>query len=349
MKAIRVHEKGDPEVLTYEDAPDPTPGPDEVLIRVRAVGVNFADHLMRIGAYETDPPPFIPGLEAAGTIEALGPGVGTQPHVGGADGAQLDFSGGVGAEPPPWGALTVGQPVIAWARRSYAQLAVAPAWAVRPSPEGLPFDQAAAIPVAFGTAWHALVSLAKLQPGERVLIHAVGSGVGSAALLLAKQLGAWVVATAGQDWKLERARTMGADAVVNYESEDVAAEISRHTDGQGVHVALEGVGRATFPASVKSLASGGRLVIYGAPSGPRVELDTRLAINRNLTLFGMSITTSPLFPSTIDRFARDGLRRLAAGQLNPIVDSVFPLKDAAAAHRRMMDRAQFGKIVLWVD
>jgi NADPH:quinone reductase-like Zn-dependent oxidoreductase len=245
--------------------------------------------------------------------------------------------------------LTVGQSVIAWARRTYAQLVVAPAWAVRPAPDGLPFDQAAAIPVAFGTAWHALVSLARVQPGERVLVHAVGSGVGSAALLLAKQLGAWVVVTAGQEWKLERARTMGADAVINYDTQDVTEEISRHTESQGVHIVLEGIGRATFPASVKSLARGGRLVIYGAPSGPRVELDTRLAIARNLTLYGMSITTSPLFPATIDRFARDGLRRLATGQINPVVDSVIPLRDAAQAHQRMMDRAQFGKIVLWVD
>jgi NADPH:quinone reductase len=289
---------------------------------VRAVGVNFADHLMRIGAYDTDPAPFIPGLEAAGTVDALGEGV---------------------------EGLTVGQSVIAWARRTYAQLVVAPAWAVRPAPDGLPFDQAAAIPVAFGTAWHALVSLARVQPGERVLVHAVGSGVGSAALLLAKQLGAWVVVTAGQEWKLERARTMGADAVINYDTQDVTEEISRHTESQGVHIVLEGIGRATFPASVKSLARGGRLVIYGAPSGPRVELDTRLAIARNLTLYGMSITTSPLFPATIDRFARDGLRRLATGQINPVVDSVIPLRDAAQAHQRMMDRAQFGKIVLWVD
>lgn len=322
MKAIRVHEKGGPEVLTYEDAPDPVPADEEVLIRVRAVGVNFADHLMRIGAYPTDDPPFIPGLEAAGTIESVGPEV---------------------------EGLSVGEQVIAWAPRTYAQLAVAPGWAVRRAPDNMPFEQAAAIPVAFGTAWHALVSLARLQPGERVLVHAVGSGVGSAALLLAKQLGAWVVASAGQDWKLERARAMGADAVVNYASQDIAAEIARCTEGAGVHVVLEGVGRATFPASVKSLAREGRLVIYGAPSGPRVEVDTRLAINRNLTFYGMSITTSPAFKATVDRFARDGLRRLAGGQLSPVVDSVFPLREATTAHQRMMDRAQFGKIVLRVD
>jgi NADPH2:quinone reductase len=323
VKAIRVHETGEPEVLTYEDVPDPSPpGPNEVLIRVRAVGLNFADHLMRIGAYPTDEAPFIPGLEAAGTVEAVGSEVRD---------------------------LAPGEAVLSWGRRTYAELALAPSWAVCAAPEAIAFEQLAAIPVAFGTAWHALVTVAHLQAGERVLVHAVGSGVGSAALLLAKHLGARVIATAGQDWKLEQARSMGADATINYASADVAAEVARLTDGEGVHVVLEGVGRETFPASVKSLVRQGRLVIYGSPSGPRVEVDTRLAINRNLTLYGMSITTSPDFPDSIRSFARDGLPAFAVGGLNPVVDSVFPLADAAAAHRRMMDRAQFGKIILRVD
>lgn len=322
MKAIRVHETGGPEVLRYEDAPEPAYGPGDVLLRVKAVGVNFADHLMRIGAYPAGDPPFIPGLEAAGTVEAVG--------------AQA-------------AGLVPGQPVIAWARRTYASLAVAPRWAVRPAPEGLSFEQAAAIPVAFGTCWHALVSLARLQPGERVLVHAVGSGVGSAALLLAKRLGAWVVATAGQDWKLDRARELGADAVVNYATQDLAAEVSRLTDGQGVHVVLEGVGRATFPGSVSSLAPEGRLVIYGSPSGPRVELDTRIAISRSATFFGMSITTSPRFPDSVETLAREGLPWFEDGSLRPVVDSVYSLREASTAHRRLMDRAQFGKIILRLE
>lgn len=322
MKAIRVHQTGGPEVLIYEDAAEPKPSPDEVLLRVRAVGVNFADHLMRIGAYPAGEPPFIPGLEAAGTVEALG--------------AEVD-------------GLTLGQPVIAWGPHTYATLAVTPRWAVRPAPAGLSFEEAAAIPVAFGTSWHALVTLARVQPEERVLVHAAGSGVGSAALLLAKRLGAWVVATAGQDWKLERAHDLGADGAVNYATQDVAAEIARLTDGQGVHVVLEGVGRATFPASLSSLRPDGRLVIYGSPSGPRVELDTRLAISRNITLYGMSITTSPGFPDSVETFTREAFPWFEDGILSPVVDSVYPLQDAAEAHRRLMDRAQFGKIVLRVD
>jgi NADPH:quinone reductase-like Zn-dependent oxidoreductase len=324
MKAVRVHEKGGPEVLTYEDVPEPRPRSGEILIRVKAVGVNFADHLMRIGAYHSGPMPIIPGLEAAGTIVELG--------------ADVDST-----------RFAVGQDVIAWTHDSYAQLAVAPAWAVLPMPRGLTHQQAAAIPVAFGTAWHALVRKANLQPGERVLVHAVGSGVGSAALQFAKALGAWVVATAGQDWKLDRARAMGADATIDYSTQDVLAEVRRLTEGAGVDVVLEGVGKATFAASVGSLADNGRCVIYGAPSGPRVELDTRLAIARNLSLYGMSVTTSAHFPRTASDFEARALPWFADGTLKPVIDHVFPLRDAAQAHQRMMDRALFGKLILSVE
>lgn len=323
MRAIQVREFGGPEVLRYEEVPGPTPGPGEVLLRIKAVGINFADYLMRIGAYpNAGALPLIPGLESAGTVEALGEGV---THV------------------------TVGQRVLSWGRRSYAEFANAPGWAVQAAPDGLSFEELATIPVAYGTAWHALVVRAQVQAGERVLIHAAGSGVGSAALLLAKALGAWVVVTAGQDWKLERARAMGADATINYSTAaDVAAEVQRVTEGQGVNVVLEGVGKATFPASVKSLADEGRLVIYGAPSGPRVELDARPTIFRNLTLYGMSVTTSPRFADTVDAFSRIALPWFEDGRLKPVVDSVYPLAEVGDAMQRMIDRALFGKIILRV-
>ena len=323
MKAIRIHEHGGPEMLRYEDAPDAQPGPGEVLLRIKAVGLNFADYLMRLGAYpNAGPLPLIPGLESAGVVEALGEGVDD---------------------------LQVGQRVLSWGRRSYAELGIAPAWAVRPAPEGLSFEELAAIPVAYGTSWHALVRCAQVQAGERVLVHAAGSGVGSAALQLAKALGAWVVVTAGQDWKLERARELGADAIINYSTQDVAEEVQRATDGQGVQVVLEGVGKATFPASVKSLADEGRLVIYGAPSGPRVELDTRPAIFRNLTLYGMSVTTSRHFADSVDAFSRIALAWFEERRLKSVVDRVFPLAEAGAAMQHMVDRAQFGKVILRVD
>ncbi len=203
MRAMVVTEPGGPEVLQMQDVPDPVPGPDDVLIRVQAVGVNFADHLMRIGAYLRQEPPVIPGLEAAGVVEAVG----------------TEVRG-----------LSVGQRVLALGKRTYADLMVAPAWAVMPAPAGIGIEEAAAIPVAFTTAWHALVTCADLRPGERVLVHAAGSGVGSAAIQVAKELGGRVIATAGQDWKLERARELGAEATINYSTQDVAAGIQALTD-----------------------------------------------------------------------------------------------------------------------
>ena len=320
MRAIQVQETGGPEVLRIENVADPRPGEGEVLIRVHAAGVNFADYLARIGAYPpAGRPPLIPGLEAAGVVEAVGPGV-------------------TGVE--------IGQRVMAWARGTYAELAVAPAWAVYPAPETISLEEAAAIPIVFGTAWHALVSVASLQRDEWVLVHAAGGGVGSAAVQVARQLGARVIATAGQDWKLERARELGADAVAGYE--DFAETARQATDGRGVDVVLEGVGKATFAASVRSMAPGGRMVIYGAPSGPRVELDTREAITRNLTLYGISVISSPLFPATAESFAREALAWFDEGRLRPVVDRVYPLEEAAEAHRRLMDRDHFGKLVLRV-
>lgn len=322
MKAVRVHQPGEPEALRWEDVPDPSPGPGEVLLRVRAVGVNFADHLMRIGAYGPDRSyPLIPGLEAAGEVAALGPGV---------------------------EGLAVGQRVMGWLRNSYAEYAVVRADRLLPIPEPLSFEQAAAVPVVFATAWHALVTLTNVQPGERVLVHAAGSGVGSAAVQVAHRLGAWVVTTAGADWKLERARQLGADATVNYTTEEFAARVLELTGGQGVQVALEGVGRLTFPGTVKCLAEEGRLVIYGSPSGARVELDTRLAIFRNLTIYGMSVTTGRRFAETLASFRERALPLLARGELRPVIHATLPLPEAAAAHRMVMGREVFGKVVLVV-
>ncbi len=320
MRAIQVRETGGPEVLRLEDVPEPRPSDGEVLLRVHAAGVNFADYLARIGAYPpAGRPPLVPGLEAAGFVEALGPGV-------------------TGVE--------VGQRVMAWARGTYAELAVAPAWAVYSAPAALSFEEAAALPIAFGTAWHALVAVARIQPDEWVLVHAAGSGVGGAAVQVARQLGGRVIATAGQDWKLERARELGAEVVAGYEGFADAAR--QATDGRGVDVVLEGVGKATFAASVRSMAPGGRMAIYGSPSGPRVELDTREAITRNLTLYGISVISSPLFPATVESFAREALGWFEDGRLRPVVDRVYPLEQAAEAHRRLMDRAHFGKLVLRV-
>jgi len=321
VKAVVVHEFGEPEVMRYEDVPDPVPRQGEVLVRVRAVGVNFADHLMRRGAYHNKQAPLIPGMELAGEVVAL----------------DQDVSG-----------LDVGQRVFGWTSTgSYLELAAVPAAKLMPIPGHLSFDEAAAIPTVFGTAWMCLSVLARVQPGERVLVHAAGSGVGTAAIQVAKELGAWVLATAGSDWKLDRARELGADATINYQAtEDLAAEIGRATDGGGVHVVLEGVGRATFGASVQALVPMGRMVIYGSPSGARVELDTRHAIFKNLTLYGLAITQEPRTAQTISEFRAGCLPLFEERRLRPIIDRILPLDQAAEAHRVLLDRDQFGKLVL---
>jgi NADPH2:quinone reductase len=318
MKAMYVHQAGFPGELSFEDAPEPSLRDGAVLIRVAAVGVNYGDYLLRLGAYLARAEyPAIPGMEAAGVIEAVGPGV-------------------TGLEP--------GMRVLAWVQRGYAELVVTSAKNVLPIPQGLPFEQAAAIPVAFGTAWHALVTLARVQPGERVLVHAAGSGVGSASHPQAKQRGAGGLATPGQPWKLDRARELGADAVATYDA--VATDIKSLTDGRGVDVVLEGVGKTTFAASVRSMAEGGRLVTYGSPSGPRVELDTLEAIRRNLSLYGMWLGTTAQFPATMESFKTQALPWFEQGRITPVVDTVYPLRAAAAAHQRMVDRDQFGKLIL---
>lgn len=320
MKAVVARELGGPEVLRYEDLPDPIPGPGEVLVRVRAVGVNFADHLMRRGAYRGEPPPLIPGLEFAGEVAELGAGVDT---------------------------FAVGQRVFGWSRNTYAELVSVPVDRLLPIPEYLSLEEAAAVPLVYATAWQALAELARVQPGEHVLVHAAGSGVGMAALQLAKALGAWVLATAGEDWKLERARQLGADATLNYRlCADLAVAIMSATEGRGVDVVLEGVGRATFGASLQALAPTGRMVIYGSPSGARVELDTRLAIFKNLTLYGLGVTAEPRFAQTVASFQRGALPLMTARQIRPIVHQVLPLAEAATAHRILIERRHFGKLVL---
>ena len=192
----------------------------------------------------------------------------------------------------------------------------------------------------------ALAELARIQPGERALVHAVGSGVGMAALQIARTLGAWVAVTAGSDWKLERAVAMGADVGLNYSNDDFADALLSATEGKGVDVALEGVGRATFPSTIKCMAPMGRVVIYGSPSGARVELDTRHAIFKNLTLYGMAITTQPRTDQTIKLFKEHGCALLEDGRVKPIIHERFSLQEAGRAHQMLTDRSVFGKLVL---
>ncbi|HLC20663.1 MAG TPA: NADPH:quinone oxidoreductase family protein [Candidatus Methylomirabilis sp.] len=225
MKAIRVHEPGGPEALQYEEAPDPRPEPGEVLIRVEAAGINFADTLARKGLYPTStPPPFIPGFEVAGTVIEVGAGVKE---------------------------ITRGERVTGFAPKGgYAELAVMPAASAIPVPEPMTFEEAAAFPIVFLTAYHALKSFGRLRQGESVLIHAAGGGVGTAAVQLAKVWGARVFATAGSDEKLSGVKGLGADEVLNYRTADFAEAVRRWTGGRGVDIILESVGGEVFEKSL---------------------------------------------------------------------------------------------------
>jgi NADPH2:quinone reductase len=323
MRAIVVHEFGGPEVMRVEDWPRPSVGAGEVLVRVRAVGVNFADHLQQRGAYRGQQPPLVPGMELAGEVASIGPAV---------------------------EGLSLGERVCGWSHGTYAEYAAVRADRLMAVPDFLSDEQAACLPIVFGTAWTALIRLARLQAGERVLVHAAGSGVGSAAIQIAHQRGAWVLATAGAEWKLARARDLGADATIDYaQTDNLTEEIQRQTGGEGVDVVLEGVGRATFSASLAALRDGGRMVVYGSPSGARVELDTRLAIFRNLSIYGFSITGDDRVRQSIVDLRAEALPLLRDGRLRVVIDRVYPLAQATEAHQRLLDRAQFGKLVLRVD
>jgi NADPH:quinone reductase-like Zn-dependent oxidoreductase len=220
----------------------------------------------------------------------------------------------------------------------YAEYAKVPARNLIPMPENLTFEQAAAFPLTFLTAWHMLITRAGLKPGERVLVVAAGSGVGVAAVQIAKLAGAFVIATAGTDEKCEKAKALGADAVINHSRENIAEKVRELTDGRGVDVVFEHVGPAVFEQCLRSLAKGGRLVTCGATTGPTASFDIRFLFSRQLSVIGsMMGRTSELL--TI-------VRLVGEGKLKPVIDRIFPLAEAAKAHEVLESRNFFGKLVL---
>ena len=341
MKAVRFHQHGGPEVLRYEDAPDPELRSGQVLVRVRACALNHLDVWERRGLeHVAIPMPHISGTDIAGEVAAstvpdaaLGQRVMLQPGVScgrcaaclsGRDNECVAYET-LGYRHHPGG---------------YADYVAVPAENVIPIPSHIDFVQAAAFPLTFLTAWHMLVTRAHLERGEDVLVVAAGSGVGQAAIQIARLLGARVFATAGSDEKVARARTLGATAGINHRTADVADEIMRLTNRRGVDVVLEHVGDATWATSMRSLARGGRLVTCGATTGHRVGLDVRAVFAKRLSVLGSYAGTK----GELLRVAR----WFFEGQLQPVIDRTFPLADAAAAQRRLEASEHFGKIVLEV-
>ncbi len=318
---------GGPEVLEVREVPAPEPGPGSVRVRVRAAGVNRADLLQRRGRYPApeDAPQDIPGLEYAGTVDAVGAGA-TRFRPG--DRVMGIVGGGAYAE-----AVVVAEPLVV------------------PIPDGLGFEEAAAVPEAFVTAHDALFTLLGLCAGERLLVHAVGSGVGVAALQLAREAGATVLGTARSAWKLERARELGLDSGIVTEGVGFADAVLEHTGGAGVDAVLDLVGGAYLADNLRALAPKGRMAVVGLVSGPRAELDLGLLLRKRLTLTGTVLrgrTTEEKAAAT-RAFADHVLPLLAAGRVRPVVDAVYPMDRAAEAHRRMESNLNFGKLVLSWD
>jgi len=322
VKAIVVSTPGGPEVLRVAEVPDPVPGEREVVIDVRAAALNRADLLQRRGVYP--PPPgasSVLGLECAGVVSALGPGI---------------------------AAAQVGDQVMALLPGGgYAERVAVHEQLLLPIPPGLSFEQAAAIPEAFLTASEALFTLGRTLPGEWVLVHAAASGVGSAAVQLACRAGARVLATTSAG-KVARVRELGAERVVARESEDFVAAALEVTGGQGVDVIVDLVGGAYFAKHAACLGSLGRHVVVGLVGGAKAEIDLARVLSRRHSILGLVMRTRSVLDkiAVVERFRRQWLHRFADGGLVPLVDSVFPLADAAGAHERMEANANVGKIVL---
>ena len=349
MKAVVFERFGGPEVLTYGQRPAPEVGPGQVLVRVRACGVNHLDLWVRGGLPGLEPEmPHILGNDIVGEIVAVGTGVPQAHDVAGvthvAVGERTLVNPTLSCGTCPACAngddnLCRSYDVIGRKRNGgYAEYVAVPAANCLAFPARLSWEQAAAVPLVFLTAWHMLVTRARLRPGEDVLVIGAGSGVGSAAVQIARLHGARVIATAGNEAKLARARELGAHELIDHTREEIAPRVRELTTRKGVDVVVEHVGGRVFEAGVAALARDGRLVTCGATTGGKVTLDLNLLFGRHLTLLG----------SWMGRRSdmNDVLRHVASGALEPVVDSVLPLADARRAHERIESRAHFGKVVL---
>ena len=334
MYAVRFHEHGGPEVLKYEEAPEPEAGPGEAVVRVHACALNHLDLWQRRGMEKVRIPfPHISGADIAGEVvsgELAGRRVMLQPGVS---------CGRCGQCLAGQDNLCPGYDLLGYmCQGGYAELVKAPLANLVPIPDGVGFVEAAAFPLVFLTAWHMLVARAGVRVGEDVLVLAAGSGVGQAAIQIARLLGARVFATGGSEEKLERARALGAHAAIDHYRQDIAAEVRTLTSRRGVDVVVEHVGSATWEKSVRSLARGGRLVTCGATTGPSGPIDIRYLFSRQISLLGSYMGTKSELLQVASFFFD--------GRLTPIIDRTFPLADAAEAHRRLEQKEQFGKIVL---
>jgi NADPH:quinone reductase-like Zn-dependent oxidoreductase len=340
MKAARIHQHGGIDALVYEDAPEPKIKANQVLVRVRACALNHLDLFVRAG---------IPGMKF------------NMPHVLGSDIAGEIVEVGELCErvKPGWRVLL--SPGMSCRQCEYCltgndnlcrrftmfgygvdggnvELLAAPEYSAIQIPDSLSFEEAAAAPLVFLTAWHMLMGRAKLRPGEDVLVLAASSGVGTCAIQIAKMFQCRVIATAGGEEKLAKARALGADDVIDHYAQDISAEVKKLTGKRGVDVVVEHVGVATWTKSVESLAPAGRLVTCGATTGFDARLDLRYLFSKQYSLLGS-------FMGTMGEL-HEVLKFVFRGQLKPVIDTVYPLSEIRAAHERLERKEQFGKVVL---
>jgi len=340
MKAVIFRQHGGPEVLEYTDVPEPQPRANEILVEVKACALNHLDIWVRGGLPGIEIPlPHILGDDVAGVVKQVGelvtwvkagdevmvqPGVSCghcEACLSGNDNFCREYD------------------IIGYRRDGgYAELVAVPGVNIVPKPAQLSWEEAAALPLVTVTAWHMLVTRAKVQPGETVLVHAAGSGVGSLAIQIAKLRGARVITTASSDEKLAHARELGADESVNYTSSDWPKEVRRLTDRAGVDVVVEHTGAATWPGSIASLKAGGRLVTCGATSGYDAHTDLRQVFYRHLNILGSFMGSKAEL--------LEAMKFVEQGKIRGVVDRVLPLSEARQAHELIENRAQFGKVVL---
>jgi len=323
MKAIRINETGDADVMRIEEIEKPTPKAGEVLIKIAAAGINYADLSQRQGMYLTRAQtPMTMGFEVAGTVEALGPDV-TAPQVG--------------------------SRVVALTPGGYAEYTTAAANTVIPIPDSLDFNSAAAFPVQGITAYQLLRESTRLQVGECVLIHAAAGGVGTLAIQLAKLMGAkTVIGTASSAKKLELVRELGADVAINYQEADWAEQVKKATDGKGPDVILEMVGGDIAEKSLQILAPFGRMVVYGAAGGQMVQFSGVQLMYKNQSVVGYWLTAWMSRPDKTAEAAKALMQYLASDKLRIIVGHTFPLEKAVEAHKTIAERKTTGKVVLTV-
>jgi NADPH:quinone reductase-like Zn-dependent oxidoreductase len=327
VKAVRIHEDGGPEVLRYEEIDDPTPAAGEVLVALRAAGLNHLDIWVRKGLPSV-PKPRILGADGAGVVAAVGEGV-----EGFAIGERVVLNPGIAHG----GRITV---VGEHTDGTYCELKALPATQLYPLDDSLSFEEGAAFPLVFETAHRMLVTRAALREGEWVLIWGIGGGVALAAFELSRALGARTIVTSSSADKLERARSLGADVAVNHAEDDVVSVVREATDGRGVDLVVETVGEATWERSLASARQEGRIVVCGATSGHSPPARLYRLWWKQLTIYGSTMGMPSDFEAAYDL--------IRAGRARVHLDRVFPLADAAKAHERLESGSQFGKVVLTI-